>query len=67
MSTKEEYKEERDKIVKGLEEAYKRLIEFKKQKNSPIIVLKNGKITALNPQDIVPTTLYKRKKVSSEN
>jgi len=32
METKEQFKEERDKIVKGLEETYKRLVEYKKQK-----------------------------------
>ena len=53
-------KEERDKIVKGLEETYRRLIEFKKQKNSPMIVLGGGKITAVDPHRMPPTTLYKR-------
>jgi adenylate cyclase len=60
MGTKEQLKEERDKIVKGLEEAYRRLIEFKKQKKSPMIVLKEGKIVAVDPNEILPTTLYKR-------
>ncbi len=60
MGTKEQLKEERDKIVKGLEEAYKRLVEFKKQKNSPLIVLKEGEIVAVDPNEILPTTLYKR-------
>ncbi len=60
MATKEQLKEERDRIVKGLEETYKRLIEYKKQKNSPIIVVRNGKIVAVDPNDILPTTLYKR-------
>lgn len=60
MGTKEQLKEERDKIVKGLEETYRRLVEFKKQKNSPMIVLREGKITAVDPNEILPTTLYKR-------
>ena len=60
MATKEQLKEERDRIIKGLEETYKRLIEYKKQKNSPIIVVRNGKIVAVDPNDILPTTLYKR-------
>ena len=35
MGTNEQLKEERDKIVKGLEETYRKLIEFKKfKKNS---------------------------------
>ena len=60
MGTKEQLKEERDKIVKGLEETYRKLVEFKKQKKSPMIVLREGKITAVDPNDMLPTTLYKR-------
>ena len=60
MSTKEQLKEERDRIVKGLEETYRRLVEYKKQKKSPMIVLRDGKIVAVDPNEILPTTLYKR-------
>jgi len=60
MGTKEQLKEERDKIVKGLEETYRKLVLFKKEKNSPMIVLREGKITAVDPNDILPTTSYKR-------
>ncbi|UCS95532.1 hypothetical protein KZP23_11210 [Echinicola marina] len=60
MDNKEQLKEERDRIVKGLEETYKRLVEFKKQKQSPMIVTRNGKIEAVDPNEILPTTLYKR-------
>jgi sulfur carrier protein ThiS len=60
MGTKEQLKEERDRIVKGLEETYRRLIEFKKQKKSQMIVVRNGEIVALDPNEIEPTTLYKR-------
>jgi len=61
MESKEQLKEERDKIVKGLEETYRRLVEYKKLKNSPMIVMRNGKIEAVDPNKIEPTTLYKRK------
>ncbi|HXA00729.1 MAG TPA: hypothetical protein VNW99_02005 [Cytophagaceae bacterium] len=61
MDNNKEFKEERDKIIKGLELAYKKLVEFKKQKNSPLVVSENGKILELDPKDISPTTLYKRK------
>lgn len=60
MSNKEQLKEETDKIVKGLEETYRRLIEYKKRINSPMIVMRNGKITAVDPHDMPPTTVYKR-------
>ena len=60
MATKQQLKEERDKIVKGLEETYRRLVEYKKQKNSPMVVLRNGEIVELDPNEILPTTSYKR-------
>jgi sulfur carrier protein ThiS len=63
MGTKEELKEERDRIVRGLEETYRKLIEFKKQKKSPMIVVRNGKIVAVDPNEILPTTSYKRNAV----
>jgi hypothetical protein len=60
MKNNKHLKKERDKIVKGLEETYRRLVEFKKQRNSPMIVIRNGKITEIAPDEILPTTLYKR-------
>jgi capsule polysaccharide export protein KpsC/LpsZ len=60
METKEQYKEERDRIVIGLEETYRRLIEYKKQKKSPMSVVRDGKIEAVDPNEILPTILYKR-------
>jgi hypothetical protein len=60
MGTKEQLKEERDRIVKGLEETYRRLVLYKKQKESPMIVMRNGKIVAVDPNEMLPTTLYKR-------
>ncbi len=60
MRTKNQFKEERDRIVKGLEETYRRLVEYKKLKKSPMIVMRNGKIVAVDPNEIIPTTSYKR-------
>jgi sulfur carrier protein ThiS len=60
MGTKEQLKAERDLIVKGLEETYRKLVEFKKLKKSPMIVMRNGKIVAVDPNEIIPTTSYKR-------
>lgn len=59
-TNKQHFKEERDKIVKGLEESYRRLVEYKKQKKSPLIVSRNGEILEIDPNKILPTTLYKR-------
>ena len=60
MGNRKQLKEERDKIVLGLEETYRRLVEHKKQKNSPFIVLRNGKIEAVDPNEMQPTILYRR-------
>jgi len=51
----------RNKIIKGLEETYKRMVEFKKQKNSPLVVYKDGKIVELDPFEASPTTKYLHK------
>lgn len=68
MRNEKDLIEERDKIVKGLELAYERLLVYKKQINSPMIVLKDGKITAVDPNKMPPTTSYNReiKKVLEE-
>lgn len=68
MRNEKDLIEERDKIVKGLELAYERLLVYKKQINSPMIVLKDGKITAVDPNKMPLTTSYNReiKKVLEE-
>lgn len=50
----------RKKIIKGLEEAYKSLVEYKKQKNTPLIISKDGKVVEIQPNEILPTIIYKR-------
>ena len=57
--TNKELKEKRERIIRGLELTYQRLVEFKKLKNTPIIVSKDGKILELDPNKALPTTLYK--------
>ena len=54
-------REERDKIVKGLEETYRKLVEYKKKMKSPLVILRNGKIEEVDPNDVLPTIFYKRK------
>lgn len=60
MDNKEQQKKVRDKIVKGLEETYRRLVIYKKQINSPLVVIRDGKVTELDPFEVPPTTVYKR-------
>ncbi len=49
MIPKEEHTELRNKILQGLELAYEKLIEYKKQKNSVLVVIRDGKITKVKP------------------
>ena len=37
------------KILKGLEKVREKLIEFKKQKNSELVVMRDGKIVRIKP------------------
>jgi len=61
MANKEKrLKEERDQIVKGLEKAYEHLVAYKKHKNSPTVIVKDGKIVEIRPEKLMPTTSYKR-------
>lgn len=50
MNTNEEFDEETQKIIAGLELAYQRMIEFKKSKNSKLVVVRDGKIVLLDPE-----------------
>ena len=47
--TKETKLERRNKIVKGLEKAYEKMLEFKKKNNSEIAVIKKNKIVRIKP------------------
>ena len=50
MTKKDKQIELKDKIVKGLEKVYDRLIEFKKEKNSELVVMQDGKIVKIKPK-----------------
>ena len=50
--------ENRDKIIKGLELAYRKLIEFKKYKKTPLLIDRKGKVVEIEPDKILPTTSY---------
>ena len=40
---------QRQKILVGLEEVYQKLIEFKKSKNSPLVVSEDGTVRHISP------------------
>lgn len=50
MTTVEKQIEQRDKILLGLEEAYRKLLIFKKQKNTPLVVMRGDKIVRIMPE-----------------
>ena len=50
MTTIEKQLELRDKILLGLEKVYEKLIEFKKQKNTELVVMKGNKIVKIKPE-----------------
>lgn len=41
--------ERRNKIILGLKKAYEKMIEFKKQKNSEIVIIRENKIIRIKP------------------
>lgn len=49
MTKTEKQNELYDKILKGLELSYQRLLEFKRQKNSVLDIMKDGKIVKVKP------------------
>ncbi len=50
MTTIEKQTELFNKILTGLEKVYEKLLEFKKQKNSDLVIIKDNKIVKVKPQ-----------------
>jgi hypothetical protein len=50
MTTIEIQKEEKIKILNGLKKVYEKLIEFKKAKNSELVVIRDNKIVKIKPE-----------------
>jgi hypothetical protein len=50
MTSIEEQLEEKRKILKGLETVYARLLEYKKAKNSVLVVMRGNKIVRIKPK-----------------
>ncbi len=60
MKDKNRLQELEDQIIKGLEEAYRKMVLFKRQHKTPVIVSKDGKVVEVDPDKISLTTKYKR-------
>lgn len=52
MTTLEAQIEEKNKILKGLEKVYEKLLEYKTYKNSELVILQNNKIVKLKPHQL---------------
>lgn len=50
MTTVEKQMELKEKILLGLEKAYEKLILFKKQKNTELVIMKDNKIVRIKPK-----------------
>jgi hypothetical protein len=50
MTTTEKHIEEKNKILKGLEKVHKKLLEYKKMKNSELVILRDNKIVKIKPE-----------------
>lgn len=46
----DKFLEEKDKILKGLEKVVEKLIEFKKAKNSELVIWRDNKIVRIKPE-----------------
>ena len=46
---KETKTEKRNKIVKGLEKAYEKMLEFKRKNNSEVVIMREDKIVKIKP------------------
>lgn len=51
MKTFQDPKEKTEQIMRGLDLAYRRLIEYNKYKKSVLIVSRNGQIVSLTPEE----------------
>jgi hypothetical protein len=49
MGTKEQIDDIREKVLKGLNKTYEKLLEMKRRNNSVLVVSKNGQIIQVKP------------------
>ncbi len=52
MTQKDKQIELHNKIIKGMETVFERLLEFKKTKNSELVIMKGDKIVRVKPEDM---------------
>jgi hypothetical protein len=50
MTTKDKQIELNEKILKGLEKVYEKMVEFKKEKKTEIVVMQGNEIVKIKPE-----------------
>ncbi len=53
MGIKEQLKDLEGKLTEGLEKAYIKMLELKKQKNTPVVMSKDGEVVEVYPNNII--------------
>lgn len=56
MASKEDLNKLEEQVRLGLERAYAKMVEFKKQKNTPLVVSQDGQVVHIPADQIPPTT-----------
>jgi hypothetical protein len=56
MGINEQLRELEEKVNLGLKEAYRKMAEFKKKNNSPLVASRDGKVISIPADEILPTT-----------
>ena len=51
-----------ENFSKGMDEVYRKMVIFKRQKNSSLVVMKNGKVIEINPFDAPDTIIHQFEK-----
>lgn len=62
--TIKEYEEQNNAIMKGLEEAYEKMLEFKIYKKTPVVVMREGVIVYLDAKEELER--FRREKAKRE-
>ena len=52
MTKAEKQQELFDRIIAGFDLVYERLVAFKKQKNTELVIMRDGKIVKIKPEDL---------------
>ena len=66
MTTTKQHLDETEKILKGLDLAYERLIEFKKAKNSPLVIMRNNQVIRITAEEAEAEWKAKREKLAQQ-